>query len=110
MALEPYVPSKNVEIPPIHKTWIGTTTTTGGAWSVDYSSAGFTSPPIVVATAQLQDVDIFDRAFASLSSAPTTTNATGYSVRGSNMLILGSSVRTAPDGTIIYVIAIGETY
>lgn len=94
--------------------WIGTTTTTGGAWSVTFTGQGsspyFVSAPIVLATAQLQDTDVYDRAFASLSTAPTTTGAAGYCVRGQNLLVLGPTVRTVPDGTVVHVIAIGEAY
>lgn len=90
--------------------WIGTTTTNGGAWSVDFTQAGFVSAPVVTATAQLSSANVYDRAVADLSTAPTTTGAAGYAIRGSNMLVLGSSVRTVPDGTVIQVTAIGETF
>ena len=90
--------------------WIGTTTTSGGAWSVDYSQAGFISAPQVTATAQLSDADVYDRAAASLSTAPTTTGAAGYGIRWINLALLGSTARTVPDGTVIQVMAIGETF
>lgn len=90
--------------------WIGTTTVTGGAWSIDYSAAGFTAAPIVEAIAILSSANVYDRAFTSLSGTPTTTSASGYAVRGANLLVLGPTVRTVPDGTVIHIIAIGETY
>lgn len=90
--------------------WVGTAITTGGAWTIDYTAAGFVSTPNVVATPVLNTANVYDRAFVSLSATPGTTSASGYAVRGANMLILGSSVRTVPDGTVIQVIAIGETY
>lgn len=90
--------------------WIGTATTSGGSWSVDYSQAGFVSPPIVTPTAQLSVANVYDRCDASLSTAPTTTTASGTSTRGANLLVLGSTVRNAPDGTVIHVVAIGETF
>ncbi|MND43736.1 hypothetical protein D3C80_345340 [compost metagenome] len=90
--------------------WVGTTTTSGGTWSLDYTAAGFISAPYVTATAVLSAANVYDRAFASLSGPPTTTGVSGYAVRGANMLILGSSVRTVPDGTVIHVIAIGDTF
>ena len=90
--------------------WIVTTTTTGGSWSVDYTEAGFTSAPVVTATLQLQDTDVYDRGFASTSSAPTATSASGYAMRGNNLLALGSTTRTVPDGTIVHVMAIGDTF
>ncbi len=89
--------------------WVGTTTTSGGAWTVDYSAAEFISAPMVVATPVLNSTNVYDRAFASLSGTPSTTGASGYAVRGANLLVLGATVRTVPDGTVIHVIAIGET-
>lgn len=90
--------------------WIGTTTTTAGVWSVDYAAAGFVSTPIVEAIPVLNSADSFDRAFASLSNPPSLTGAGGYAIRGANLLVLGPTVRTVPDGTVIHVMAIGETY
>ena len=90
--------------------WIGTTTTTGGAWSVDYSQAGFTSAPVVTATALLNASNVYDRANASLSATPTTTAASGYGTRWANLSLLGSTARTVPDGTVIHIVAIGETF
>lgn len=90
--------------------WIGTAVTSGGAWTVDYTQAGFVSAPVVTATLQLQDADVYDRGAASLSTAPTTTTASGYGVRWANLALLGSTARTVPDGTIVSVVAIGETY
>ena len=89
--------------------WVGTATTTGGIWSVDYSAAGFASPPIVTPTAQLSTANTYDRADASLSTAPTNTTAAGYATRGSNLLVLGPTTRNVPDGTLIHVMVIGET-
>ena len=95
--------------------WMGTTTTTGGAWSVTFTGEGstpfFAEAPIVMATAQLSSSNVYDRAWASLSTAPTTTGAAGYAVRGANLGALGGpTTRTVPDGTTVHVIAIGEAY
>lgn len=90
--------------------WIGTTTTSGGTWSVDFTSAEFIEAPVVTATLLLTASNVWDRGFASLSSAPTLTTATGYGVRGANLALLGATTRTVPDGTVVHVIAIGETY
>lgn len=88
--------------------WVGKTTTSGGAWSVDYSAVGFTEVPVVQATLLLTSANVYDRGWASLSAAPTLTGASGYGVRGTNLLALGPTVRTVPDGTVVHVIAIGE--
>ncbi len=90
--------------------WVGTATTSGGTWTIDYSAAGFVSVPYVACTAQLSSANVYDRAWASLSSAPTATGCAGYGLRGQNLLALGSTTRTVPDGTVITVIAIGETF
>lgn len=90
--------------------WVGTATTSGGTWSVDYSQAGFVSAPVVQATAVLSSANVYDRAWATLSTAPTTTGAAGYGLRGSNLLALGATTRTVPDNTVIHVVAIGETF
>lgn len=90
------------------KVWMGSTTTTGGVWTIDYTSAGFSRPPNVLPTLQLEDVDVFDRGFASLSAAPTAINAAGYGVRGADLALLGPTVRTVPDGTIVHIIAFGD--
>lgn len=90
--------------------WIGTATTSGGTWSVDYSAAGFVSTPVVQATAVLSSANVYDRAWATLSTAPTSTGCAGYGLRGANLLALGSTTRTVPDGTVIHIVAIGETF
>ena len=88
--------------------WKGTATTSGGAWTVDYSVAGFTEAPAVHATLILSSGNVYDRGWASLSGTPTTTGASGYGVRGTNLLVLGPTVRTVPDGTVVMITAIGE--
>jgi len=90
--------------------WVGTTTTSSGAWSIDYTAAGFVSAPYVECSAVLSSGNVFDRAFASLSTDPTTTGVSGVAVRGANLLVLGPTVRTVPDVTKIQVIAIGDTF
>ncbi len=89
------------------KIWMGSATTTGGAWSIDYTAARFAQAPKVFPIVELSDTDVFDRGLASLSSAPTATGASGYAIRGANLLVLGATVRTVPDGTSIHVVAIG---
>lgn len=89
------------------KIWIGSTTTTGGDWSINFVSAGFTGVPNVTATAQLSTATVQDRAWATLSTTPTTTTAAGYGLRGINLSGNGATVRTVPDGTVVYITAIG---
>ncbi len=90
--------------------WTGKTTTTGGAWTVNYAGAEFLEAPVVVATLLLNDVDVYDRGAASLSGTPSTTSASGYGVRWANLALLGSTARTVPDGTVVHVMAVGETF
>lgn len=89
------------------KIWYGTTTVTSGAWTINYSSAGFTAPPEVFPTAHLTTATVVDRAWATMDGTPTTTTASGYALRGRNLVGNGDTVRTAPDGTVINVIVIG---
>lgn len=89
------------------KIWVGSTTTTGGAWSINFASAGFTGVPNVTATAELSTATVQDRAWATLSTTPTATTAAGYGLRGINLSGNGATVRTVPDGTVVYITAIG---
>jgi len=90
------------------KIWMGSTTTTGGAWSIDYTTAGFGNIPKILPMPELSAANVYDRAFCSLSTAPTSTSAAGYALRGANLALLGPTVRTVPDGTSIHIIAIGS--
>lgn len=90
------------------KIWVGTTTTSGGAWTIDYSIAGFSSVMNVQAIPVLDASNVYDRASASLSGTPSTTSASGYGTRWANLAILGSTARTVPDGTVIHVTVIGN--
>lgn len=90
------------------KIWQGTVTTgANGVWTVNYSSAGFTSPPIVQATAQLSDANTENRTWATLNTAPTSTTAVGYTVRGDVVTGSGISVRNGLSGITIHVVAFG---
>ena len=97
----------------VTKVWRGEVTANGnGDFAVDYSSAGFTSPPIVSVTAESADTGtVRDRAWATLRGTPTATGCNGYALRGQlivTILIGGAvTVRTAP-GTVIHVTAIGS--
>lgn len=86
--------------------WLGSATADGsGNWTVDLSTASFTSVLGACATAHLAAANVYDRAFASIS-ALSTSACSGYAVRGANLAILGSTVRTAP-GALVYVVVCG---
>lgn len=91
----------------VPKIWFGTATVTSGVWTVNYSGAGFTTVPAITATAISTQAVAEDRCWAALTGTPTTTGCSGYGLRGALVTGSGSSVRTAPDGTVINVIAIG---
>lgn len=92
------------------KIWIGTVTTSGGNWTVNYSSAGFTEYPVVVATARASGQANGDANYASVRDS-TITN-TSCSGRASNAVTVGILLATvnqpSPDGTLIQVVAIGK--
>lgn len=95
------------------KVWRGRVTSNAdGVFTVDYSSAGFTEAPMVEVSAESPGTDtVRDRAWATLRGTPTTSSASGYTLRGDlivTILLGGSStVRTAPN-TAVNVIAIGK--
>ena len=89
------------------KIWYGTVTSdVNGAFTVSISSAGFTQVPVVTVTAQLSTATIIDRAWATLSTAPTTTSVSGYTLRGNPITGSGDSVRLAPNVTV-NIMAVG---
>lgn len=88
------------------KIWYGTVVTdTNGEFTINYASAGFTQPPVVTVTAALTTTTVADRAWATLGSV-TATSASGYAIRGITLLLLATTIRTAPSTTIM-VHAIG---
>lgn len=76
-----------------------------GNWSVDYTEAGFSAAPIVVASGQNNTGTLVDQAWAHVQSASATA-ATGTAIRGANLAALGATVRTAP-GVSVNVVAVG---
>lgn len=89
------------------KIWYGTATSdVNGAFTVSYTSAGFTVPPVVTVTAELSTGVVSDRAWATLDGAPTSSSATGYTLRGVNLSGNGETIRIAPNTTVM-VMAIG---
>ncbi len=89
------------------KIWYGTVTSdVNGDFTVNYATAGFTVAPVVTVTARLSTGVIIDRTWATLSTAPTTTTAAGYTLRGNPVSGSGNSVRFAPNVTV-NIMAIG---
>lgn len=76
-----------------------------GGWDVDYSSAGFSGIPIVVATAQNNTGTVTEQAWAHVNTASSTA-ASGTALRGADLAAFGDTVRTAP-GVSVNVIAVG---
>ena len=90
------------------KIWYGTATTgTNGVWSVNYSSAGFTAPPIV-SPQPVSTSNSSANAIVSSMTAPTTTGAAGGTYIANPVTLLGLlPLQTAGAGLTIQVIAIG---
>lgn len=89
------------------KIWYGVVTSdSNGDFTVNYSTAGFASIPIVNVTAPLTAVNVQDRVWATLQNNATTTTVSGYTIRGAAVLIGGNSVRTAPNTTVM-IMAVG---
>ncbi|WYN05085.1 minor tail protein [Pseudomonas phage UNO-G1W1] len=89
------------------KIWYGTATSdVNGLFTVNISTAGFTLAPVVTVSAQLSAAALIDRAWATLSIAPTTTSVSGYTLRGNPITGSGDSVRLAPNVTV-NIMAIG---
>lgn len=85
------------------KIWYGQVTSdANGDFTINYASAGFTAPPIIHVTAlATTTATISDRAWATLQGTPTATTASGYTMRGITLLVLGTAVRTAPTTTVM---------
>lgn len=89
------------------KIWYGTVTSdANGLFTANISSAGFTLAPVVTVTAQLSAAALIDRAWATMSTAPTTTSVAGYTLRGNPITGSGDSVRFAPN-TTVHIMAVG---
>ncbi|QHZ60016.1 hypothetical protein PJKIFABJ_00080 [Pseudomonas phage PE09] len=89
------------------KIWYGTATSdVNGEFTVNISTAGFTLAPVVTVSAQLSAAALIDRAWATLSIAPTTTSVSGYTLRGNPITGSGDSVRLAPNVTV-NIMAVG---
>ena len=78
------------------KIWVGVVSATSGFWTVDFSSAGFTAPPLVTATAEAATGEAAKEAnFASVENvATTTTTAKGRAMNSVSSTILFNTVNT----------------
>lgn len=114
-----HVHAKNVrafnasgEVAATIKIWTGTVTSDGnGDFTVDYSSAGFTAPPMVTVSALSTNTDtVRDKEWATLRQTPTATSANGYTLKGRLIvtILLGGGETTADAGSVVvHVQAIG---
>lgn len=94
------------------KVWTGTVTSDGnGDFTVNYSSAGFTSPPMVTVSALSTTTNtIRDKEWATLRETPTTTSANGYTLRGNlivSILLGGAETVRDAGNVVVQVHAIG---
>lgn len=102
----------NGEVDAKIKIWTGLVTTDStGRLTVDYSSAGFTSPPKVSVSAHSDSTNTLqNREWATLRGSPSTNSARIYTIRGNVIISLllggGVTIRTAPN-VKVDVIAIG---
>lgn len=90
------------------KIWAGTATTgTNGVWSVNFASAGFTTPPIV-SPQPISTSNSSANALVCSMTAPTTTGAAGGTYIANPVTLLGLlPLQTAGAGLTIQVVAIG---
>lgn len=78
------------------KIWVGVVSATSGFWTVDFSSAGFTSPPLVTATAEAATGEKAEKGnFACVENAATTkTTARGRALNSVSTGLLVGTVNT----------------
>jgi len=90
------------------KMWIGSATTNAsGQWSVNYSSAGFTSPPHV-RPLPISSANTASAALSASITAPTTTTASGACFLPNAIALLGIlPLQAAGAGITVQVIAVG---
>lgn len=91
------------------RSWIGTATVgANGVWTVDYSSAGFSAPPLVNAVA-IGGTTVASGVRCSLSAAPTKTGAAGIATMANTITILGAfPSKFADAGTVLQVQVFGR--
>ena len=78
------------------KIWVGVVSATNGFWTVDFSSAGFTLPPLVTATAEAATGNAAGNAnFACVENAATTlTTAKGRAMNATSVGLLVGMANT----------------
>lgn len=90
------------------KIWYGTATTNAsGVWSVDYSSAGFTSPPVITANCTSAGTTAAS-VVNTKTSTKTNTGATGVAVIPAVSVLGLITVALAGAGVQVDVMAIGQ--
>ncbi len=94
---------------PNAKIWSGTATTdSNGAFSVNYSIAGFTQAPIVQATVIGPNATVSGARNASLSAPPTTTTAQGIVTAASGAVLGLLPIQLVGAGVVVHVTATGK--
>lgn len=89
------------------KSWAGTVTTNGsGAWSADYTSAGFSIAPAVSVTCNGGASTAASITNASFSAVPTSTGVSGVAGKPTLAVLGLISLTLVPSGTTCDVIAI----
>jgi len=89
-----------------NKLWAGSTTTTNGTFSIDISSAAFSSIISVQTTAANNTGDANSVPLASINTSSTST-ITGNVVTGTTVVLDGESLTLAGSDITVYVFVIG---
>lgn len=91
------------------KIWCGTATVSGGNWSVDYTSAGFTQVKNIQLTVQSSISTEADIALSAMIATSSATAASGKAYRITSAGALVAMQQTAAvNGTIVNVMVIGH--
>lgn len=91
------------------KVWSGTVTTdANGAWSANYSAAGFTQAPNVQANAIGPNATAGGARNASLTAAPTATAAQGIVTAASGAVLGLLPLQLVGAGVVVHVTAVGK--
>lgn len=79
------------------KMWMGTVTATAGAWTVDYTTAGFTQVPLVIAVGDMTSAAAGDQNHATVDlDSRTVTSASGGLTSGA----VDTDALTLADGSV----------